>query len=230
MRTPTGAELTHERLQERFEEALSTYDTERRVATLIDEFLADDMVRGRRALDVGCGLGYFSRRLVEREALVLACDIGPRLVETTRRRAGCEAEVADVLGLVEHFGHDRFDLVVSSECIEHTPDPAEALRQMVGVLKPGGYLSLSTPNVLWYPAVRLATWLRVRPFDGYENFSSWGSLERVLTASGARVVRRRGLHLLPFQLPFHRLSRWCDQHLQAARGLMINLCVLARKR
>ena len=137
--------------------------------------------------------------------------------------------MADALTLIGHFGRNRFDLVVSSECIEHTPSPAEALRQMVGVLKPGGYLSLSTPNVVWYPAVRLSTAVRLRPFDGYENFSSWDSAERVLTESGARVLRRHGLHLFPFQLPFHRLSRWCDQHLQVARSLMINICILAQK-
>jgi len=28
---------------------------------------------------------------------------------------------------------------------------------MIAVLKPGGYLSLSTPNLLWYPVVRAAT-------------------------------------------------------------------------
>ena len=84
MRKPPDAELTHERLQERFEEALSIYDTERRVEILVDHFLTDEMVCGRRALDVGSGLGYFSRRLVERGAAVVACDVGPRLVQTTR--------------------------------------------------------------------------------------------------------------------------------------------------
>ncbi len=138
--------------------------------------------------------------------------------------------VADALGLVEHFGPQRFDLVVSSECIEHTPDPPRALRQMARVLKPGGYLSLSTPNLLWWPAVRLATALKLRPFDGLENFSTWGSIARALTAEGMSVERRKGLHLFPFQFGLHSLSRWFDEHAQFARSLMINLCVLARKR
>ena len=49
--------------------------------------------------------------------------------------------------LAGNFAPNQFDVVVSSECIEHTPDPAEAVRQMVLVLKPGGLLAISTPNL-----------------------------------------------------------------------------------
>ena len=230
MRAVTEEELCHERLGDEFERALSTYDTRRRVETLIDEFLTDDMVAGKDTLDVGCGLGYFSKRLAERGAKLIACDIGPNLVQRTRDLVGCRAEVADALELVQQFGRDRFDLVVSSECIEHTPSPQRALEQMAAVLKPGGYLAVSTPNIVWSPVVKLATALRLRPFDGHERFSSWSGMRRVLTSSGVEIVREAGLHLFPFQLPLHRLSTWCDRRLQTLRPLMINLCVLGRKR
>lgn len=229
-RIPTDKELCHERLGEAFAEALSNYDTETRVSTLVDGFLTDEMVRGKTALDVGCGLGFFTQRLKERGARVIGCDIGTSLVETTHRRTGCPTERADALALVPQFGADRFDIVLSSECIEHTPDPAGAVRQMVGVLRPGGYLCLSTPNLVWYPVVRLATLLRARPFDGHENFSSWRGLRGLLKSLDVEVLREQGLHLFPFQLPLHPLSRWCDRRLQALRGCMINLCILGRKR
>ena len=226
----TEQEYVHERLGERFEHALSNYDTQRRVETLIDEFLPDELVRGKTVLDVGCGLGFFSQRLKDRGALVTACDIGPGLVEKTRIRVGCEAQVADALRLTEQFGVNRFDLVVSSECIEHTPDPNEALRQMAGVLKPGGYLSVSTPNVVWWPVVRLATILRLRPFDGHERFSTYGGIRKVLASAGVDVDRKKGLHAFPFQFGMHGLSRWCDGAFQFARPLMINVCVRGRKK
>jgi 2-polyprenyl-3-methyl-5-hydroxy-6-metoxy-1,4-benzoquinol methylase len=230
MRAITQEELCHDRLGDEFERALSTYDTRRRVETLIDEFLTDDMVAGKETLDVGCGLGYFSKRLAERGAKLIACDIGPNLVQRTRDLVGCRAEVADALELVQQFGPDRFDLVVSSECIEHTPSPQRALEQMAAVLKPGGYLAVSTPNIVWSPVVKLATALRLRPFDGHERFSSWSGIRRVLRSSGIEIVREAGLHLFPFQFPLHRLSTWCDRRLQPLRPLMINVCVLGRKR
>lgn len=228
-RVPTEQEYCHERLGERFLAALSSYDTARRVHVLVDDFLTDAMVLEKSVLDVGCGLGFFSERLAQRGAKVVACDIGPTLVEKARQRARCTAQVADVMRLTDHFGHDCFDGLVSSECIEHTPDPLEALRQMVMVVKPGGFLSISTPNVLWKPAVKLATFLRLRPFDGHERFSSWRSIRRTLVENEAPIVREFGLHLFPFQVPLHRLSAWCDRHLQVLRGMMINICVLARK-
>jgi SAM-dependent methyltransferase len=228
-RSPDVQELTHERLGDRFADALSTYDTTRRLVVLVDQFLADDLT-GRQVLDVGSGLGFFSERLVQRGAIVTACDIGPGLVEQTKKRARCKAVVADALRLVETFGTSRFDAVVSSECIEHTPSPLEALTQMVAVVKPGGLIAVSTPNRLWQPVVRMATRLRLRPFDGYENFSTWAGIRQVFEREGADVIAERGLHLFPFQFGGHALSTWCDRHLQPVRGLMINVCVLARKR
>jgi len=228
-RTPTREELCHDRLGDEFARALSGYDTSRRVEVLVDELLDEGMVRDRDALDVGCGLGFFSERLHARGARVTACDIGPGLVAATARRVGCPAVVADALALSAQLGRDRFDLVVSSECIEHTPDPPRAVREMVAVLKPGGYLSLSTPNLLWYPAVRAATVLRLRPFDGFEHFSTWRGLRRTIEGAGARVLREQGLHLFPFQLGLHALSRFLDQRAQPLRGLMINMCFLAQK-
>ena len=225
----TDKEYSHDHLGDAFYEALSEYDTERRLDTLIDEFLTDEMIKDKNVLDVGCGLGFFSERLVQRGATVTACDIGPNLIEKTRARAKCHAEVVDALSLERHFGRDHFDIVVSSECIEHTRSPKDAIAQMAAVLKPGGFLSVSTPNLLWYPVVRLATILKARPFDGFEKFSSWPTMRRTLAANDIAVVRERGLHLVPFQLPCHGLSKWCDQHMQIARYAMINICVLGRK-
>jgi 2-polyprenyl-6-hydroxyphenyl methylase/3-demethylubiquinone-9 3-methyltransferase len=229
MRIPTAKEYCHAKLGARFETALSTYDTNRRITTLIDEFLGFAKVAGKNVLDVGCGLGFFSARLKSLGANVLACDIGESLVDATRRTVGCEAVVADAMNLAEHFGVDRFDVVVSSECIEHTPDPSWCLEQMVRVLKPGGWLSVSTPNRLWYPVVKLASTLCLRPFDGHENFSTFRSLRSVLHRNDVHVVTMKGLHIMPFQLKFYWMSQWCDCHLQFLRSFMINLCVLGRK-
>jgi 2-polyprenyl-3-methyl-5-hydroxy-6-metoxy-1,4-benzoquinol methylase len=228
MRHPTEKEYTHERLGERFRIALSDYDTQARLEVLVDRFLNQKLC-GRTVLEVGAGLGFFSERLQKRGAIVTAIDIGESMLQEIRETIGCQCECVDALSLSEHFGPKHFDVVLSSECIEHTPAPMEAVRQMVAVLKPGGYIALSTPNYLWYPVVRAATVLRLRPFDGLENFSSFRLIRKTLQAAGVHVLREAGLHLFPFQLPFHSLSRWCDDHLQVARGLMINICVLGQK-
>ena len=220
MRTITEKELIHERLGDRFEQALSLYDTERRLHVLVDEFLGEDGLRGRQVLDVGAGLGHFSERMQQKGAVVTAADIGEGLLRRVREKVGCDCRQVDALRLVETFGENHFDIVLSSECIEHTPSPTDALRQMCRVLKTGGKLSISTPNIVWYPIVRAATVLKLRPFDGLENFSSFRSIREVLSAQGVNITREKGLHLFPFQLPLHSLSRWCDENLQALKGYM----------
>lgn len=222
-------EMTHERLGDRFASALSRYDTDRRVEVLVDEFLGAECLRGAKVLDVGCGLGDFSQRLADLGGEVTACDLGAGLVERTRRRVGCEAVVADVLDLTKTFAAGSFDIVLSSECIEHTPDPSRGVEQMARLVKPGGLLSISTPNRLWWPVVKLATVARLRPFDGLENFSTWSGLRQTLAQEGLHVVREKGLHAFPFQFGFHRLSRWIDDNAQPLRGGMINICILAHK-
>jgi glycosyltransferase involved in cell wall biosynthesis len=53
-------------------------------------------------------------------------------------------EVLDATSLVARFGLDAFDVVVCCEMLEHCADPAMALSNMVGVLRPGGVLIVST--------------------------------------------------------------------------------------
>lgn len=231
MRVPSREEYAHERLGEKkFNAALSVYDTSRRVKVLVDDFLTDGNLKGKSVLDVGCGLGFFSKRLKERGAHVTATDIGPHLLQYTQNWVGCRGELADALRLKDFFGPERFDVVLSSECIEHTPDPFEAIRQMAAVLKPGGLISISTPNILWHPVVRLATAIKLRPFDGHENFSSWKGIKKVLESCNVQIVREYGPHLFPFQFKLNRLSTWCDANLQGLRAVMINICILGQKR
>ena len=221
-------ELCHDRLGESFHDSLSQYDTQRRVRTLVDEFLAPRQKHGARALDVGCGLGFFSQQLKRSGWDVTACDLGTSMLEQTRLRADCKCVPADAMHLTDYFS-EPFDVVLSSECIEHTPDPMQALGEMAKLVAPGGYLALSTPNRLWKPVVAVASSLRLRPFDGYENFSSFRKIRRSLENSGLQILEERGLHLFPFQFRMHAISQWCDRNLQLLRWAMINLCVLAQR-
>jgi 2-polyprenyl-3-methyl-5-hydroxy-6-metoxy-1,4-benzoquinol methylase len=230
MRRFTERELVHEKLGERFKDVLSDYDTHRRLEVLVGDFLGSVNLSGKRVLDVGTGLGFFAEALQGRGAHVTAVAIGKTMLDRVRSRVGCECRLVDAMALGEYFGPESFDIVLSSECIEHTPSPNTAIKQMVFVLKRGGYLSLSTPNIVWQPIVRSAAALRLRAFDGLENFSSYRSIRSTLEEENMIMLREKGLHLFPFQLPLHRLSTWVDNNAQFLRPLMINICILAKRR
>lgn len=222
-------ELAHDRLTSRFDELMDDYDLGRRTDVLVERFLGSVVdIRGALVLDGGCGVGGLTRALVAKGARVIAIDIGPQLAATTRRRCGCEAVVGTLTALGLASG--TFDAVLSSEAIEHTPDPERALLELYRVVRPGGHLVVSTPNRLWQAPVRAASTLGLRPYDGYENFLWPAHLRRILEQEGGRVLDHRGIHLWPFQLKaFRRLSRWVDRFGGILLPLMINQCLCCRK-
>jgi 2-polyprenyl-3-methyl-5-hydroxy-6-metoxy-1,4-benzoquinol methylase len=216
--------LAHERPVGEFDGLMNEYDVSRRLEVLIDEFLQDEPLRDKLVLDAGCGTGRGSQRLSSEGARVIALDIGIGLVYHTLTRCECEPAVANVLQLP--FPDDTFDVVLSTEVIEHTPSPLTAVLELYRVLRPGGHLTLSTPNWLWQLPVRLASALRLRPYDGYENFVKPSQLRAVLEHAGGKVIDHRGIHLWPFQLTYaHSLLRKIDKHGRYLLPIMINQCV-----
>jgi 2-polyprenyl-6-hydroxyphenyl methylase/3-demethylubiquinone-9 3-methyltransferase len=226
-RAPIGeAMLSYEALGEEFDRVMNRYDLERRLEIVFGVLLRPDQLRGRKLLDAGCGTGHFSRRASELGARVVCVDIGRRLVRRAVARREARGVCADVATLP--FATGSFDAVVCSEVIEHTPRPARAFAELCRVLRPGGVLALTTPNLPWYPSVVLANWLKVRPYHGLENWVSRARLLRWCGLLKMRCERMVGFHLLPFQWPrLHPFLRWCDRRAQFLAPLMINVGLLA---
>lgn len=220
-------QLAHDRLTDRFDELMDDYDLGRRTEVLVERFLGGQL-HGKFVLDAGCGVGGVTRALVARGARVVALDIGRRLAAETRTRCGCDAIVGTLTATA--FASGTFDVVLSSEAVEHTPDPRASALELYRLVKPGGRLVLSMPNRLWQTPVRAASLVGLRPYDGYENFLWPRQLRGVLERAGAEIVEHRGIHLWPFQIkPLRGLSRWVDQFGDRLLPLMINQCLQCRK-
>lgn len=108
-----------------------------------------DLAAGARVLDVGCGIGRWSRMLAARGGQVTGIDLSPTMIVQARRRAvqdgvaeRCEFFVQDLAAL--HVA-ERYDMVLGVTVLQHILDPA-ALRTALGALhahlKPGGRLIL----------------------------------------------------------------------------------------
>lgn len=102
-------------------------------------------------LDVGCGTGMLSERLLGAfpSCRLAGVDLSPAMVERARARLAGRAEVreADAERLPFHDG--VFDLVVCNDSFHHYPDPDRAAFQMWRVLRKGGALVLGD---VWQPA------------------------------------------------------------------------------
>ncbi|MFB3778004.1 MAG: class I SAM-dependent methyltransferase [Bryobacteraceae bacterium] len=97
---------------------------------------------GRRLLDLGCGPGHVSRLLAGRGFEVTGVDKAP---PETPAGPGLQFLAGDLEhGIPEGAG--RFDIVVCGDVLEHLRDPGRLLREIAGVLLPGGKLIASLPN------------------------------------------------------------------------------------
>jgi len=220
--------MSHDRMADEFDRVMDKYDLERRLDTLVNLFLGHLDLSGLKVLDAGCGIGYASRCLNDRGGNVVSLDIGHNLVTKTMNRCQAQGVVGSVLTMP--FRDGEFDVVLSTEVIEHTPAPLWAVAELCRILRPGGHLVLSTPNRAWLWSVALANRLGIRPYSGLENFVWPWQLRQALEAQGCLVVKHVGLHAFPFQVSlFHPVLRFLDHAGSYALPLMINQCVYARK-
>lgn len=220
----------YDSIADRFETLDHPADVRRRLSLVFDECLGHTSLAGKHVLDAGCGYGAFSAAAMARGAAVVSLDIAPRLVTRTTARAGSRGVVADACRLPVRG--ETFDVVISSEMLEHTRAPLDALAELARVVRPGGLLVLTTPNRAWQGVVRAASALGLRPFHGWENFVPWPALERSCAAAGLDVVEHVGFHPWPFQVGLNGLAarvETCFARGRAAR-FMVNQALVARKR
>lgn len=99
---------------------------------------------GGRLLDVGCGNGIFLELFVKRSSWeVMGVDASPVAVGRCADK-GIRAVQSDIETFEDAAG---FDVITLWEVLEHVFDPLAVLLRCRGLLRPGGALVLTTPNV-----------------------------------------------------------------------------------
>ena len=110
-------------------------------------FLRAHVAPGDRVLDLGCGDGHFAAGLLGLAGRVVAADVSMLALERAARRA----PQADVLLLRDGeplpAADDAFDVVWAGETLEHAADVTGLLAEVRRVLRPGGTLLVTTPNL-----------------------------------------------------------------------------------
>lgn len=198
--TRTKSELYFEEIGENFNGWMSAYDVGRRVEVI--RGLLPENAQAGLALEIGCGTGAVTEALAPLVGRLTVSDYSEKLSRETAERLGTDWSRQDACAIA--YPDRSFDLVFSSECIEHTPDPRRALRELARVVRPGGTLIVTSPNKLWYPVLLLSMALKIRKFAGNEVWLFPRDAARTLEECGLRDVKITGCHLFPWQLPFAR--------------------------
>ncbi len=104
-------------------------------------------LKGKRALDVGCGAGLLCEPLARLGAAVTGIDAASESVAVAQDHAAGSGLAIDYRhGEIGGLGLSGFDLVTSMEVIEHVSDKAAFIAELAKALKPDGLMILSTPN------------------------------------------------------------------------------------
>jgi len=106
-------------------------------------------ITGKTVLDVGCGHGYGTAEMAKHAADITGADYSAPTVEANNARYKAFSNLRFVQNKVPplNFPNESFDVVTSFQFIEHLETRSEFIREAYRVLKHGGVLLLSTPNV-----------------------------------------------------------------------------------
>ncbi len=141
-------------------------------------------------LDIGCNGGFMVEAARERGFVAHGLDLDGVSIAYARRHS---PQNHYFHGTVEAFATDapRFDLAYCSEVIEHVPDVHGFVSAIAGLLRPGGVIFTTTPDI--------SQWRRPRDLPSWDGFCppshcvyfNPGSLRLLLAGHGIRVIRRR---------------------------------------
>jgi SAM-dependent methyltransferase len=164
---------------------------------------------GASVLDVGCGTGWFTRRLAERGLAVTGLEPDPAALAFARRRGGGAAWVRGDAGRLP-FRDGAFDHAVAVLSLCFVADPAAALAELVRVARRGVVLGLLNRRSLLFRAKRGRGGYRGARWDTPADVRRWAA-----RLPGARLTFRSAVfvpgggpaagvaeHLLPGRLPW----------------------------
>jgi 2-polyprenyl-3-methyl-5-hydroxy-6-metoxy-1,4-benzoquinol methylase len=99
--------------------------------------------RGKRVLEIGCGIGTDTMNFARAGAEVTAVDLSEKSLEVARQRAGVYAlsNIRFYLGNAEELSRflpvEPYDLIYSFGVIHHTPHPERVIEQLRAYCRPG---------------------------------------------------------------------------------------------
>lgn len=99
-------------------------------------------------LELGCGTGYFTKEIAKTKANIVAIDISPELLTIAKENVKepnvyfCEENAYNMT-----FEDNKFDYILGSSVLHHL-DIKKAISEIFRVLKVGGIISFTEPNMM----------------------------------------------------------------------------------
>ena len=108
-----------------------------------------------------------------------------------------DVEVSVMTQLRQPFDDEHFDVILTYETLEHVPWPTKYIAELSRILKPGGTMVLTTPNVLWEPVHWLSATLHLDHGEGPHRMVPRKEILNALHAAGFTIDIERTFVLVP---------------------------------
>ena len=118
--------------------------------------IADNIKRmapGQRALDVGCGYGFFSKAMVQAGFAVDAIELGGASRKIHARMNGFEARAEPFNADFANRNAGSYDAVLLSQVLEHLPMDADPVGSLNVLLRQGGICAIAIPHFRSYLSI-----------------------------------------------------------------------------
>lgn len=102
-----------------------------------------ELKSGDKVLDIGCGVGAFTRKAYAKGCEVWGVDISDKVIEANKLRDKGIHYLQGYIGQLDL--PSDFDVVFTGETLEHLDDPSLLIKDAYKALKKGGKLILTTP-------------------------------------------------------------------------------------
>lgn len=210
-------------------------------ADTIQNFLTSVLTKqSYEILDFGCGRGWMAPFLSP-WGTVTGIDFSAYGIDFARQyysEHGCFLLADSTNPTLGIPSEKRFDVVVSSEVIEHVVDQNAYLTQIWELLQPNGWCVLTTPNRnVWKYYAQQQGRANLQPI---ENWLSPPKCRQLFSQSGFRVLRHQGIlvgmkHPIYKNLLFRAIRKWSKTQnftkldIWLTRAVSLYQCILAQK-
>jgi len=168
------------------------------------EIIKQYPVNGKSVLEVGCGSGYSTERLIK---------IFPdyEVIEPSQKNISLlKQKISNIIChnvLLEDFSSKRkYDYIFFLNIIEHVEDPIESLKALTSIVKDEGLIFISSPNCMslnrraGYKMGTLETYEKMAPKDyevGHRRLYTVDMLTDHCNQAGLKVLSMKGIYLKP---------------------------------
>lgn len=157
--------------------------------------------KGDKLLDVGCGdgtVGYFSKNNYR---YVYGIDVSETALKIAKERS-IITKTININDETLPFEDNYFDAVTCLDVIEHVFEPVDLIKEIFRVLKKGGFLIISTPNIrYWHHLFDIVikgkfpkTSTDTDHYDGgHLHYFTYKDIENILENEGFKIVKKSGV-------------------------------------